>query len=67
MDPPTLSFQVIRNLGGTFCKIAYAKLTVEDLSKNKEASTPGGKKQTKKPHKDNTIDLDKTSKKKARK
>jgi hypothetical protein len=68
MDPPTLTSYVIRNLGASFCKIAPNKLTDKELTLSRNASTPGGKKQAKKPTKDlNDDGLEKKTKKKAKK
>ena len=65
VKPPTISANVIKNLGATFCKIDPNKLSDEALLKKKKASAPGGKK-LKKPQ-DKNDDASKPDKKKSRK
>jgi len=65
VKPPTISANVIKNLGATFCKIDPNKLSDEALLKKKKASAPGGKK-LKKPQ-DKSDDASKPDKKKSRK
>ncbi|CAL5096288.1 unnamed protein product [Urochloa decumbens] len=55
--PPAISPSIIKNLGGTFCRIDPTKLTEEALGKKRKASAPGGKKLAiKKPNKPNEDD-----------